>query len=481
MPRTGFQLDLNLCTGCGACVVACAIENELPWGTSWRWVDTFNEERLPALPVHHLSLACNHCAEAPCMAACPAVAYHRDPVTGAVLLDPDKCIGCRYCTWACPYDAPRYDPGSGVVSKCTFCNSRQREGFAPACVNQCPTGALRAGPVDELRGVPDAPGFPRTGARPSIRFIPLRAGTSAPEPEPDPAGTDGALPAAEPSGAAVSRPSASPPSFASEWPLWLFTLVVAGLTGLMASQAGRDALPWPLFLGAAALAAGASTLHLGRKERAWRAVLGWRTSWLSREILFFNAFAATGTVAQAGLLPGGAGETAGIAASLMGFATLFSVDRVYYATRTPGVGHHSARTVLTGLVAAGVAAGVPKVWIPVLVLKLLLYGARKHRLARSGERWRRRLSAVRVGSALAGASLLAAGTPVSPFLLGPGTPGILDGTASLTLLIGACLVALGEAVDRGEFYQELEIPSPARQVRADLVAAVRSLEARRLG
>jgi Fe-S-cluster-containing dehydrogenase component len=491
MPRNGFQLDLNLCTGCGACVVACAIENELPWGTSWRWVDTFNEERVPDIPVHHLSLACNHCADAPCMAACPAVAYRRDPVTGAVLLDPEKCIGCRYCTWACPYDAPRYDPSRGVVSKCTFCNSRQHQGFTPACASQCPTGALRVGPLDTLEGRPGAPGFPDTEARPAIRFVPRRPETGTEPPEPD---AEGMYQVPESAGSPwpdqPDRPGAGP-TFASEWPLWVFTLVVPILAGLMASEVGRAALPWPVFLGATLLAAGASTLHLGRKERAWRAILGWRTSWLSREIILFNAFAVAGTLVLAGVpsgwwaaLTGGLlpRDTTGTVVAMLGFATLFAMDRVYHATRTPGIGHHSARTLLTGLLAAGVAAGSPPVWIPVLVLKLLLYGGRKHRLARTGRPWRRRLSAVRVGSALAGASLLAAGTPVSPLLMGPGpAPGLLAGGPFLTVLLGAGLLALGEAVDRGEFYQELEIPSPARQTRTDLITAVRSLEARRLG
>ena len=303
MPRNGFQLDLNLCTGCGACVVACAIENELPWGTSWRWVDTFNRERIPEIPVHHLSLACNHCDQAPCMTACPAAAYRRDPVTGAVVLDPDRCIGCRYCTWACPYDAPRYDPPAGVVSKCTFCNSRQRQGLAPACASQCPTGALRVGPLETLEGRPDAPGFPGTEARPAIRFVPRRPETGLEPPEPEAPGLYQGVESAEgPWPDRTGRPPAGP-SFKSEWPLWVFTLVVPVLVGMMASEAGRDALPWPVFLGASLAAAVASTLHLGRKERAWRAMLGWRTSWLSREIILFNAFAAGGTVALAGLLP----------------------------------------------------------------------------------------------------------------------------------------------------------------------------------
>ena len=83
----GFHFDLNRCTGCEACRLACSIENELPGGESWRRIETFNPRRHPAAPRFHLSLACLHCADPPCLDACPARAYHRDGATGAVLLD----------------------------------------------------------------------------------------------------------------------------------------------------------------------------------------------------------------------------------------------------------------------------------------------------------------------------------------------------------------------------------------------------------
>ena len=99
---TGFRFDPNLCTGCAACRLACTIENDLPFGRSWRRIETFNPTRAPSLPLYHLSLACNHCDTPACMHACPALAYRRDEETGAVLLDSSKCIGCKYCAWACP-------------------------------------------------------------------------------------------------------------------------------------------------------------------------------------------------------------------------------------------------------------------------------------------------------------------------------------------------------------------------------------------
>ncbi|MEO8011900.1 MAG: 4Fe-4S dicluster domain-containing protein, partial [Dokdonella sp.] len=123
-----FVFDANTCTGCGACRVACTIENGLAPDVSWRRIETFNPQHRPIAPVFHLSLACNHCATAACMNACPALAYRRDGPTGAVLLDSTLCIGCGYCSWACPYDAPVFDEAAGVMTKCTWCADRLRAG-----------------------------------------------------------------------------------------------------------------------------------------------------------------------------------------------------------------------------------------------------------------------------------------------------------------------------------------------------------------
>jgi len=138
-----FVHDLATCVGCHACVVACASENATAPGGFWRQVVTFNEDRHPALPVFHLSLACNHCLDAPCERHCPALAIVRDTRTDAALIDADRCFGCRYCSWVCPYDAPRFDAGSGVMGKCTLCNDRLRKGGTPAC-----TSASRGHPTN---------------------------------------------------------------------------------------------------------------------------------------------------------------------------------------------------------------------------------------------------------------------------------------------------------------------------------------------
>ena len=173
-----FVNDLETCVGCHACAVACANENQLAPGTSWRHIVTFNATRRAGLPTFHLSLACNHCRDAPCMTACPALAISRDARTGAVLINANHCIGCRYCSWVCPYDAPRFDHDAGVMRKCTLCNERLTDGLAPACVVGCPVGALQIGePVaDEPMRVA---GFPSAAIGPSIRFVPMRSRTTS--------------------------------------------------------------------------------------------------------------------------------------------------------------------------------------------------------------------------------------------------------------------------------------------------------------
>lgn len=440
MTQNGFSLDLNLCTGCEACVVACTIENQLPWGTSWRSVDGFNTRHLPQAPTYHLSLACNHCADAPCESNCPALAYDKDPDTGAVLLDPERCIGCKYCTWACPYDAPHYDSTAGIVSKCTFCQHRQVEGLQPACVAQCPTGALGFSEIGTLPGVEDVPGFPRTPANPAIRFVPSRS--SSPCEAAAAVHPHSILPA-------LPQRASSKTSFRSEAPLWAFSLTCSFLVGASTTSAGREWLPGPVFLLLAILAASASTLHLGRKERAWRAILNWRRSWLSREILLFTAFAGLGTVEFMRWMPVAWG---GWLVAVAGLCTLFAIDKVYSVTATPGLDWHSARTLGTGLMLAGVIAQSPWLFGVVAALKAASYVARKYQFRRRGVAWRPAVSLVRLVAGLA-----------VPLTL------ILGGVEN-TLLLAWMAVAVGEIVDRAEFYLELEISTPARQIQRDLAA-----------
>jgi len=440
MPR-GFLLDADRCTGCEACVLACTIENELPWGESWRRVETYNPGRHPGAPVFHLSLACNHCAEAPCADACPALAYSRDAATGAVLLDPERCIGCSYCAWVCPYDAPRFDETAGTMAKCTFCNDRLLTGMEPACVSACPTTALGQGELSALPGEPTVPGFPDRPVGPSIRFLGPDRGRFDRGSSTRPVSLGGA--------------DAGWRRLRDEWPLALFTWLASLLFALVAWTAHSAAtLPAAAFVGIAGLAFGSSTLHLGRKERAWRAVLNLRRSWLSREIVTFAAFAAAGTVWTV-LLP--ASARAGTLASLLGLLALFCIDRVYDPTGARGpFAWHSADVMITGPFLWAGLAGQTGWFLGLAALKLVLYLRRKIWIRES--RIDTPLIAARLGIGI----LL----PLGLWLALPdsGRPAIL-----------ACLL-LGEVVDRCEFYFEMRPVSPRREMDR---ALVRSLDSAR--
>ena len=436
MIRPAFVFDQNRCTGCHACRLACTIENELPLSESWRQVVTFNPNREPDLPLFHLSIACNHCAQAACMTACPAAAYSRDRATGAVLIDGARCIGCRYCTWACPYDAPRFASAQGVVTKCTFCNERVREGRQPACAAYCPTGALEVRDVAEPELTLRAVGLP-DGSRllPALQVIPW-AGRRALRSS----GDDRRSPPAD--------AGASKITLRSEWALAVFTLAAAVLVGLFAAHvvAGTALRPMP-FLGIALPAMALSASHLGRKTRAWRAILGIGTSWLSREVVAFTAFVAMGL---ATLIWADAPSPLGFTALAVGVLGLFAVDRVYdVAEFRAWARPHSAGAFLTGLFLGGVMAGSGPVAASVGALKTVLYLRRK---LGAGAPWtgsRRLVSALRLG-------------------LGMVLPATLWTAQSELWGVLLASVVAGELIDRCEFYDELDVPSPARCMEIDL-------------
>jgi len=164
--RPGFTLDLARCVGCGACVLGCRIENELPVRVSWRRVLQVNQPRIGGGPSYHLSVACHHCENPPCARACPSGALRKGS-DGLVLLEADRCIGCRYCEMACPFGAPSFDVGAGVMTKCHLCHPRLAEGSPPACVVACPTGALGFMAPEEGRQAEDHPGEDGGGFAPA--------------------------------------------------------------------------------------------------------------------------------------------------------------------------------------------------------------------------------------------------------------------------------------------------------------------------
>ena len=157
MKRYAFYVDSASCSGCKTCQVACKDKNRLPTGVLWRRVYEISgggwESRghawVSTVFAYNISLACNHCDRPICVEVCPTGAYTKRP-DGVVLHDSAKCIGCRYCTWACPYGAPQYDEQAGRTSKCSFCVENIDAGLPPTCVAACPMRALDFGDLAEL-------------------------------------------------------------------------------------------------------------------------------------------------------------------------------------------------------------------------------------------------------------------------------------------------------------------------------------------
>ncbi|MEW5983192.1 MAG: 4Fe-4S dicluster domain-containing protein [Acidobacteriota bacterium] len=174
MNGSGFVIDLHRCVGCSACVLACRIENRRLDVSPWRRVLALNLRRHEGGPTCFLSVACHHCEDPACLRGCPSGAYEKRP-DGIVIHREERCLGCRYCEMTCPFGAPRFDEGLGIVSKCHLCAHRIDDGALPACVAACPTGALRFSSGGAAHGpaVPDVPGFvDPAGCRPNIRFLP---------------------------------------------------------------------------------------------------------------------------------------------------------------------------------------------------------------------------------------------------------------------------------------------------------------------
>ncbi len=160
----GMAIDVDKCIGCGNCVVACKAENNVPLDpVHFRtWIERYREYPEETVvdspnggydgfppdgaddrsPEHAFFVPklCNACEQSPCVQVCPVGATFKTP-DGAVLVDANYCIGCRYCIQACPYGCRYLHPVTGVADKCTFCYHRLQKGLQPACVENCPTGA----------------------------------------------------------------------------------------------------------------------------------------------------------------------------------------------------------------------------------------------------------------------------------------------------------------------------------------------------
>ncbi|WKZ37376.1 MAG: dimethylsulfoxide reductase subunit B [Anaerolineales bacterium] len=160
--QLAFYFDASACTGCKACAIACKDRSDLPVGINWRkvyqyegggWVSHPENKDLliPSnLFVYSVSTACMHCEKPICMEVCPATAITKRE-DGVVLIDNTKCIGCRYCEWACPYGAVQFNEEKGYMTKCDFCQDLQAKGQKPVCVDACVMRVLDVGELDELR------------------------------------------------------------------------------------------------------------------------------------------------------------------------------------------------------------------------------------------------------------------------------------------------------------------------------------------
>lgn len=182
--RYAFRFDQAACSGCKACQAACKDRHDLPVGVLWRrvyevaggsWRRDGEAWRTDAF-AFNLSLSCNHCAEPVCAEVCPtgAIARRGD---GIVHIDRERCIGCRYCGWACPYGAPQYDERAGTMTKCDLCADDLAAGRPPACVAACPLRALDLVALDEAAPTPGAATFPLPDpalTRPGLVVLPHR-------------------------------------------------------------------------------------------------------------------------------------------------------------------------------------------------------------------------------------------------------------------------------------------------------------------
>jgi len=201
--QLALVIDLNVCVGCHACVTSCKEWNDggaagplsdqnargaNPSGTFFNRVQTYEAGSFPLTETIHFPKSCLHCEDPPCVPVCPTGASYKRAEDGIVLVDADKCIGCKYCAWACPYGAREMDPSAKVMTKCTLCADRiddvrlpvaERQ---PACVLACPTNARLFGDVhdpDSLvsRAIAERGGqplMPEWGTRPANRYLPRR-------------------------------------------------------------------------------------------------------------------------------------------------------------------------------------------------------------------------------------------------------------------------------------------------------------------
>ena len=176
--RFAMVIDLRRCVGCHACAVACKAEFNVPLGVWRSWVKQVEQGRYPNTQRFFLPRLCNHCRRPLCVEACPTRAsWKRED--GFVLIREERCVGCRLCIAACPYNARFLDPIEHITHKCTFCAHRVEEGLEPACVNTCQGTARIFGDLNDpqsevarlVASQPTQVIKPEMGTEPSVFYI----------------------------------------------------------------------------------------------------------------------------------------------------------------------------------------------------------------------------------------------------------------------------------------------------------------------
>jgi Fe-S-cluster-containing dehydrogenase component len=438
MGRHIFLFNINKCVGCHACVVACSIENKTVPDIQWREISSFNPFGYPDIPLFHFSLACNHCQDAPCMSNCPALAYSKDKITGAIIHHAEKCIGCKYCTWACPYDAPKFNTKTRIIEKCTFCNHRILDSLKPACANLCPTGALDFIDTQEELVHKDIPGFTDAGIGPSIKMIPVakdKPGLICSEQQIITKSVE-------------KVKSKSKIELRHEWPLAIFTLIAAVLVSAFTAATFRKIeMNSYVFIVLGGFGMILSLLHLGRKFRAWRSVFNLKGSWLSREIFFFMLFYGLASSYFLFLRE----NILAFSAIILGALALFSIDKVYELAVQPiKLEMHSAHVLLSFFLFTALFFEQYFAFTLIALIKSGSYIYRKYEMRKIKKNIR----------------LLLSGWRLDMLISFPLIFWFFDVSNIQWWIFGS--VCIGEVIDRGEYYDELDIITPQKQIELDL-------------
>ena len=408
-----FEVDLDKCSGCKACVTACHSLNGLDEEETWRNVGLLHGGTCLQPLQTTVTTACHHCIDPGCLNGCPVLAYEKDSVTGIVKHLDDQCIGCQYCVLKCPYDVPKYSERLGIVRKCDMCSSRLASGEAPACVQACPSEAIQITVVEmdrvreRYRGQAagekvgkwesEKPGNSHPPVFSPAHFLPG---------SPDPRITipttryksarplDGSL---LPADAHELRPEPAHTPLVIMLVLSQLSVGVFAVERILNFTSSQLPSPFRSTLAVTALVVGlialaSSLLHLGRPLGAWRAFLGLRKSWLSREIVGFGLFATLATLYTASvcfpeLFPRPMQSRLGWAAVASGWFGVFCSAMIYHDTRRDfwhlrfSGGKFLGTTALLGastslLVMAFAGAATAKL-VPLLSLVVTLAGAIK--------------------------------------------------------------------------------------------------------